>query len=151
MMMALLRSVKLGLLGMIPNLLPVVLTLGLMGLVGINLDVGTVMIASISLGLVVDDSIHLLNRVQQGMAAAGGDVDRSLRAAIRSVGRPILVTSLVLAMGFWTLLFASFRPNIFFGLLSGVTIATALVADLVLLPAVIRLVRPRLGGGRALT
>ena len=144
MMIGLLRSLRLGLFGMIPNLVPVLLTLGFMGFAAIRLDIGTVMIASVALGLVVDDSIHLLARVQRELPGAGHDLALALERAIQTVGRPILATSLVLTLGFWTLLFASFTPNIYFGFLAGVTIFTALIADLVFLPAALRLVRPRL-------
>jgi hypothetical protein len=143
MMMALLRSVRLGLLGMIPNLGPVLVTLGWMGWAGIRLDIGTVMIASVVLGLVVDDSIHLLARFQR-LVEQGVALDAAVDQALIGVGRPIVVTSLVLVAGFWTLLFASFQPNIYFGLLSGLAILTALIADLMLLPALLHLVRPRI-------
>lgn len=144
MMMLVLGSVRLGLLGMIPNLGPIVLTLGVMGAAGIRLDIGTVMIASVVLGLVVDDSIHLLARIQRNLKSPGTDLGSAVDASVREVGRPILVTSSVLVAGFWSLLFASFQPNIYFGLLAGVTILTALLADLILLPAALRLIRPRL-------
>jgi len=147
MMMLVLRSVRLGVFGMIPNLVPILITLGVMGVAGIRLDIGTVMIASVVLGLVVDDSIHLLARIQRNLAASGAELGEAVDTSIREVGRPILVTSLVLAAGFWSLLFASFQPNIYFGLLAGVTILTALVADLVLLPAILRLFKPRLRSG----
>jgi len=144
MMIGLLRSVRLGLFGMIPNLVPVLLTLGFMGFAQIRLDIGTVMIASVALGLVVDASIHLLARLQRELPLVDHDMSRALARAIQTSGRPILATGLVLTLGFWTLLFASFSPNIYFGFLSGVTIFTSLIADLVFLPAALRIVRPRL-------
>ena len=143
MMIGLLRSLRLGLFGMIPNLVPVLLTLGFMGFAQIRLDIGTVMIASVALGLVVDASIHLLARVQRELPRVEFDMSRALARAIQTSGRPILATGLVLTLGFWTLLFASFRPNVYFGFLSGVTIFTSLIADLVFLPAALRIVRPR--------
>ncbi len=148
MMMLVLGSVRLGALGMIPNLAPIAVTLGVMGVAGIRLDIGTVMIASVVLGLVVDDSIHLLARIQRNLGSSQVDLGAVVDASVREVGRPILVTSAVLVAGFWSLLFASFQPNIYFGLLAGVTILMALLADLILLPAILRLVRPRLVAGR---
>ena len=145
LMILLLRSFRLGLLGMVPNLAPVLLTLGVMGFAAIRLDIATVMIASVVLGLVVDDSIHLLARLQRELPAVGGDSALAVDRALATVGRPILITSLVLILGFWTLLFASFQPNIHFGLLSGAAVLAALVADLVVVPAALRVFRPRLG------
>ena len=142
MMALMLRSFKLGLLAMIPNFLPVLLTLGIMGAVGFHLDVGTVTVASIVLGLVVDDTIHFLHRFKEEVRRRR-DSTEAIRAAIDSVGRPIVSTSIVLALGFWVLCLASFRPNIHFGLLSGIAILMALFADLVVLPAAITLLRPK--------
>ena len=144
MMALMLRSWRLGLFAMIPNLLPVVLTLGIMVAAGINLDVGTVTVASIILGLVVDDTIHFLHRFKEEIPRHK-DSAAAVQAAIRTVGKPIVSTSLVLALGFWVLCLASFRPNIHFGLLAGIAILMAVVADLVVLPAAIALVKPKLG------
>jgi predicted RND superfamily exporter protein len=130
-----LRSLRLGLLAMIPNMLPILLTMGLMPLFDIHLDVGTVMIAGIALGLVVDDSIHFLSRlkVEEGRTP---DVRDAIEAAIIETGRPIIFTSLVLSLGFLIFVFASFNPIIHFGILSALVIMLALVFDLVVLPAI---------------
>jgi predicted RND superfamily exporter protein len=130
-----LRSLRLGLLAMIPNMLPILLTMGLMPLFDIHLDVGTVMIAGIALGLVVDDSIHFLSRlkVEEGRTP---DVRDAIEAAIIETGRPIIFTSIVLSLGFLIFVFASFNPIIHFGILSALVIMLALVFDLVVLPAI---------------
>lgn len=130
-----LRSIRLGLLAMIPNVLPVLFTLALMVPLGIPLDVGTIMIAGVALGLVVDDSIHFLSRLQQERGR-GTHTAGAIHEAMGRAGRPIVYTSFVLALGFLVLSFASFNPVIHFGLLSAVVIALALVFDLVVLPAI---------------
>ena len=137
-----LRSLTLGLFAMIPNVLPVLLTMGIMGVAGIHLDVGTVTIASIILGLVVDDSIHFLYRIREELPRCR-DTAEAILVSIRSVGKPIFSTSVILALGFWVLCLASFKPNINFGLLSGTAIVLALLADLIVLPAAIILLKPR--------
>jgi predicted RND superfamily exporter protein len=133
------RSWRLGLLAMIPNFLPVLFVVGLMPVLGIALDVGTVMIASVALGLIVDDTIHFLYRFKVE-AGRTGDVRSAIARAIQTAGRPIIYTSVVLALGFVVLVFASFNPVIHFGILATIVILLALAFDLVVLPAVMGLV-----------
>lgn len=141
MMFVLLRSVKLGVFAMIPNLVPIVLGLGFMALMGIGLDPGTVMIGSIALGLVVDDTVHFLVQLRrQRRIGGGGAVVRSMRAS----GQPIIITSIVLVAGFCVSTLGSFNPNVNFGLISAVVIVLALAADLVMLPAALKVLRPKL-------
>jgi len=133
-MMVLLRSVKMGLLAIIPNILPILFTLALMPFLDIALDVGTVMIAGVALGLVVDDTIHLLSRLQREMKS-GSTNHQAIAAAILGTGRPIIFTSVILTLGFAVLILASFNPVIHFGILCSVVIFLAAVFDLVVLPA----------------
>ena len=135
MMFVLLRSVKLGLLAMIPNGLPILFGLGFMTLAGIPLDPGTIMIGSMALGLVVDDTVHFLVRLRRSLADA--PMPAAIERTMSQTGRPIIVTSVVLALGFATLGFGSFTPNVAFGVVSAVVILCALLADLLLLPAVL--------------
>ncbi len=130
-----LRSVRLGLLAMIPNLLPILFTMALMPLLGISLDVGTTMIASIALGLVVDDTIHFLSRLKIERNRTK-NTREAIANAMKTVGRPIVFTSIVLSLGFLTLVLASFSPLINFGLLAGIVILLALFFDLMVLPAI---------------
>ena len=131
------RSVKRLLLAVPANLLPVLLTLGLMGLVGIPLDVATITIAGILFGLVVDDTVHLLYPT--------GDQARplcdSLKGAVRLRGGSLFVTTAVLAAGFLVFGLAGVRSVAWFGLLISFALISALVADLMLLPAIARLGR----------
>ncbi|MFC1611546.1 RND family transporter [Myxococcota bacterium] len=143
MLMLLLRSIKLGLFSMIPNILPVVLGLALMGTVGIDLDPGTIMIGAIALGLVVDDSVHFLVRLRRHIAG-GSTLEAAIHNALQDAGRPIIITSLLLAGGFAILVIGSFSPNIHFGIVTAWVVMVALIADLVLLPAALLVIRPRL-------
>lgn len=140
------RSVKIGIWAMVPNGLPIVMVLGVMGWLGVMLDVATVMVASIMLGLVVDDTTHYLARYRLEWRSLTReqrlDPAEREKAAVRTgvgTGRAITTTSLILACGFWVSLFASFQPNINFGLMGGAATIIAMVCDLVALPAVIQL------------
>jgi len=139
-MMILLRSVKMGLLAIIPNFLPILFTLALMPFLNIALDVGTVMIAGVALGLVVDDTIHFLSRLQREMKT-GAPIREAIATAILGTGRPIIFTSVILTLGFAVLILASFNPVIHFGILCSVVIFLAVVFDLVVLPAFLGFLR----------
>ena len=128
----LLRSARLTLVSFVPNVMPIVWTGGLMGYCGIDLSTGTAMIASSVLGLVVDDTIHYLTRYARVYA---GDAKAAIRRATTEVGAPLVMNNLVLVLGFWVGCFGSFKPTIYFSLLSGVTMITALVCDLFVTPA----------------
>jgi len=143
MMMGLLRSWRLGLFAMLPNLIPVIFGLGAMPLLGISLNPGTIMIGAIALGLVVDDTVHFLVALQRQLSAHS-NLDDCIEHTIREAGRPIVITSIILIAGFAVLTFGSFNPNIQFGAVSALVIGFALLADLLLLPAVLRLIRPRI-------
>jgi len=130
------RSLRTGLLAMIPNVVPCLVVYGGLALAGRPVSVATAMISSVLLGLIVDDTIHLLHRFRQarerGLARPAA-VERALDHA----GRPVVVTSLVLAGGFACSLLGRLETSREFGLLAAVTILVALVADLVLLPALL--------------
>ncbi|MBN2798439.1 MAG: MMPL family transporter [Deltaproteobacteria bacterium] len=138
-----LRSVRLSLLAVPPNLLPVVVSLGLMGALGIRLDVATVTIAALVLGLVVDDTTHFLFRYREEVRA-GRSPEEAVARTLDSAGVAMLVTTVVLVLGFSILAIATVRSVAYFGLLVAVAAGTALVADVLLLPALLVLVRPRL-------
>jgi uncharacterized protein len=138
-----LRSARLGMFSMIPNLLPIGVVLGLMGWTGIRLDPGTTMIAAVALGLVVDDTLHFLHQFKDKMHE-GADIHDATRDTLLVTGRAIAMTSVILCGAFWLLLFASFIPNIYFGLLCGMAIALALVANLVVLTAALAFFKPKI-------
>jgi predicted RND superfamily exporter protein len=141
MMCLLFRSVKLGLLAMIPNVSPVVLTLGMMGWLGVHLDYIRLLIAPVAIGIAVDDTIHLVTRYRHEFQSCR-DYRRALLASMTSVGRALLVTSVVLVLGFLVFRFSVMDSQASFGLLLAVTIAVALVANFFLMPALILTFRP---------
>jgi predicted RND superfamily exporter protein len=121
---------------MVPTLFPVLVTLGVMGLAGVYLDMGTAMIAAVVLGLAIDDTVHLLTQYRRRLAA-GQAPAQAIRDAALHVGRAVVTTSLALALGFFVLTLSSWESVASFGFLSGIAILVALVANLVILPAVI--------------
>ncbi len=141
MMFFVFRSVSLGLISIVPNILPVLINFGLMGWSGVRLDSATSMIAAIGIGIVVDDTIHFLHAFKERMKA-GDDHARAVRAAVTLKGRPIIVTSLVLFFGFGVLGLSRFVPTSCFGGLSALLMLNALIADLLVLPALLLWARP---------
>ncbi|HEY8152549.1 MAG TPA: MMPL family transporter, partial [Myxococcota bacterium] len=131
-----LRSLSWALAAMLPTLFPVVVTLGAMGLAGIYLDMGTAMIAAVVLGIAIDDAVHLLTQYRRRLSA-GLQPDDAIRASVLHVGRAVVTDSLALSLGFFVLTLSSWESVASFGFLSGIAILIALVADLVILPAVI--------------
>jgi predicted RND superfamily exporter protein len=141
LMVVFLRSWRLGLFAMIPNLLPVLMGLGTMALLGISLNPGTIMIGAIALGLVVDDTVYFLVTLRRKLGG-GSNLEEAIADTVQTAGRPIIITSLILIIGFGVLSFGSFNPNIQFGIVSALVIGFALLCDLLLLPAVLKIVKP---------
>jgi len=127
-------SVKVGLIAMLPNCYPILMNFGIMGWLGIKLSMATSLIASIAIGLAVDDTIHYLHRYNLEFKK-DLDKDRALRDTIRQVGKPMAMTSLTISIGFLVLMFSQFKPTAIFGLLMVITMSTALIGDLVILPS----------------
>ena len=136
------RSPRLVILAIPANLLPVFVTLGAMGAVGIRLDVATVTIAAIVLGLVVDDTTQFLYRYRE-MARRHDDVSEVVIETVRSVGRPMLITTIILAGGFSVLALAAIKSVAYFGVLLAIALISAVLVDLVLLPALLVLIDRR--------
>ncbi len=132
-----LRSVRLGLAAMVPNLIPVLVTLGFMGWIGLDLSGQTAIIGCIGIGIAVDDTIHFLHRFHRELRRNGGDRRLAVQATIHSTGRAITFTSLVLLAGFSVLLLSAFVQYTLFGVLCGVTMISALLGDLFLLPVIL--------------
>ena len=131
-----LRSWKLAAIGMIPNLFPMVACLGMMGCLGIPINMATSMILAISLGIAVDDTVHYLWRFRRELQV-DGDVAAAIGRSHRSVGLACVFTTMVITGGFWVLCFSRFLPTAYFGVLIGLTMFVALAADLILLPALL--------------
>ena len=144
MMIALMGSIKLGLISMIPNLLPIFISMGMMGYLGMPLDMFTMLIGSISIGLVVDDTIHFMHNFRR-YHLNSGNVNQAVRETLQSTGRAIVVTTIVLCFGFFIFMAASMENLFRFGLITGITIFLALLADLFLAPALMKLLYDRNG------
>ncbi len=137
-----LRSLRLGMLAMVPNMVPIVVVLGLMGWTGIPLDPGTAMTAAVAIGLVVDDTVHFLHHLRERLDA-GDDIPTATELTLVRAGRAAAMAAVILTAAFLVQTTASFKPNIYFGLLSGVTVLLAAAAELVLLPACLAAVPER--------
>jgi predicted RND superfamily exporter protein len=142
MMVLLIGSLRLGLLSMIPNLAPILLTLGVMGWMGLPIDFFTLMIGGIAIGLAVDDTIHFMHNFRRYFSRSG-DVVEAVRETLSTTGQAMLFTSLVLSTGFAGFAFANLTVLVSFGLLTGLTILVAFLADLFLAPALMALVAGR--------
>jgi predicted RND superfamily exporter protein len=148
LMIVLIGSFKIGLVSMIPNLTPIVIVLGVMGWLGVPLDAFTLLIGSIAIGLAVDDTIHFMHNFRRYYERSG-EVIVAVRETLASTGQALLFTSLVLSTGFFIFTFASLNNLFFFGLLTGLTILLAFLADLILAPALMALVVGRHAGSSA--
>ena len=150
MMMLLIGSLRLGLLSMVINFSSILITMGLiMGFAGIPLDAFTLLIGGIALGLAVDDTIHFFHNFRRYYGESG-DVREAVRQTLLTAGRAMLFTTLVLVTGFWMFMLATMNNVFNFGLLTGVTLILALLADFLLAPALLVLVT-RTSYGRTLT
>lgn len=129
-------SLRIGLLSLIPNIIPIVILFGIMGFAGIPLNISTTLIAAMAIGIAIDDTIHYLGTFS-GELRRTGDQTRAMINATRSVGVPMVVTSVALAAGFLVLTLSNFAPVRDFGLLSAVTMVVALFSDLIITPAVL--------------
>ncbi len=139
MMTIVFRSLKLGLISVLPNTIPLLLTFGYMGMRDIDLNTTTIITFAISLGLAVDDTIHFLARFQEERSH-GNSVADSIVSTYHGAGRAILLTSAMLLVGLAILLFSDFVPTRYFGMLTSITILGAVIGDLVLLPPLLYLV-----------
>ncbi|MEH6584994.1 MAG: MMPL family transporter [Halioglobus sp.] len=146
MFLLLFRSVSLALIALTPNVLAAGLVLGVMGLLGIPLDIMTITIAAIVVGIGVDDCIHYVHRYMREFA-----VDGNYRAAMHrchsSIGRAMYYTTLTVVVGFCTLTLSNFNPSIYFGLLTVLAMIAAVLGALLLLPQMIIIFKP-LGPGQ---
>lgn len=141
MFIILFRSVNLATLAIVPNMLAACLVLGVMGWRGIPLDMMTITIASITIGIAVDDTIHYIHRFKREFEL-DHDYSATLDRCHGSIGRAIYYTSIIVTAGFSILALSDFSPTIYFGLLTGLAMLVALLFNLTLLPALIVLFKP---------
>lgn len=132
------RSIGLGVAAMVPNAAPIVIVLGAMGWLGLEINIATAMMASVSMGLSVDFSIHYLYRFRREYLTDGDFFD-ALANAHRSVGRAMVVSNLALIAGFLALTLSALIPSVHFGLMVSVTMLGGLIGNLAVLPLLLRL------------
>lgn len=132
-----LRSVKFGLVSLIPNLAPAFVAFGLWGMLVGQAGLGLSVVVSLTLGIVVDDTIHFMIRYLRGRREQGKDASGAIRYAFNTVGPALFMTSFILIAGFLVLTLSGYRMNAEMGLLSAITIGIALCLDFLLLPAVL--------------
>lgn len=141
MFVILFRSFYLAVIAAIPNALPVAMVLGTMGWLGISLDMMTITIASITIGIAVDDTIHYVHRFQREFKK-----DRNYMATVyrchRSIGRAMFYTSVTITIGFSILVLSNFIPSIYFGIFTGFAMIVALLANITLLPRLLIFLKP---------
>lgn len=130
------RSFKYGLIALIPSIVPVILTGGLISLAGISLDLGTMIVGAMTIGIAVDDSIHLMSRYLQ-RRRRGDPVFDAIRSAMTTSGKAVILTSIILVSGFSVMLMGSFISYIYVGLFSAMIMVFALIGDLLFMPALL--------------
>jgi len=141
MFVVLFRSVILSLIALIPNLLAAGIVLGVMGLAGIPLDIMTITIAAITVGMGVDHAIHYITRFGIEFRRSG-DYLESIRASHQTIGRALLYTAIIIIFGFSVLTLSNFIPSIYFGLLASLAMVAATILSLMLLPRLLVLIKP---------
>ena len=135
------RSLKLGLISMIPTLIPIAMTLGLMGLLHISLNFATAPMAAIALGLAIDDTIHFLSRFRIEFRKEPNYAG-AIQKTLQSVGKPIMITSIILVCGFSIFLFSNFHLTRNMGVLISFSVVSAIMGDLILLPVLLYMFKP---------
>jgi predicted RND superfamily exporter protein len=139
MMMILLGSVKIGLVSMVPNVLPVVMTLGFMSMTGMPLDMFTMLVGAIVIGLSVDDTVHYFHNFAK-YHHQGYSTEEAVKKTMLGTGRALVATTVVLSLGFYVYAFASLTNLINFGILTGGAITIALISNIILGPALLTLI-----------
>ncbi len=129
-----LRSVRLGLISLVPNVIPAAMGFGIWGLYSGEINLGLSVVASMSLGIIVDDTVHFLSKYQHARNI-GKTAEDAVRYAFHSVGRALVITTMVLTIGFIILALSNFRLNSDMGLLTGIILVVALAVDFLFLPA----------------
>ena len=141
MFIILFRNIKLSLIGVVPNFIAAFFILGIIGLLGIPLDMMTITIAAITIGIAVDNSIHYIYRFKEEFTKLK-DYNKTLKTCHSTVGVAILNTSITIVFGFSILVLSKFIPTIYFGMFTGLAMLLAMISVLTLLPALILVVKP---------
>mgnify|MGYP003308461512 CR=1 FL=1 len=141
MFVVLFRNIKLSLIGVVPNFIAAFFILGIIGLLEIPLDMMTITIAAITIGIAVDNSIHYIYRFKEEFNKLK-DYNKTLKTCHSTVGVAILNTSITIVFGFSILVLSKFIPTIYFGMFTGLAMLLAMISVLTLLPALILIVKP---------
>ena len=141
MFFILFRNIKLSLIGVVPNFIAAFFILGIIGLLGIPLDMMTITIAAITIGIAVDNSIHYIYRFKEEFKNLN-DYNKTVNLCHSTVGKAILNTSITIVFGFSILILSKFIPTIYFGIFTGIAMLLAMISVLTLLPSLILLIKP---------
>ena len=141
MFLILFRNLKLSLIGIVPNFIAAFFILGLIGLLEIPLDMMTITIAAITIGIAVDNSIHYIYRFKEEFSKIK-DYNKTLKLCHSTVGKAILNTSITIVFGFSILVMSNFIPTIYFGVFTGIAMLLAMISVLTLLPALLLKIKP---------
>lgn len=132
-----LRNLKLGIISLVPNLVPAIMTFGIWSIFVGTVDVASSIVTATSLGIIVDATMHFLSKYQRAIREKNLGEEDAVRYAFSTVGVALMVTAVVLIAGFAVLTFSTFRLNANMGQLTAIAIAAALFADFLLLPALL--------------
>ena len=141
MFVILFRNIKLSLIGVVPNFIAAFFILGIIGLLNIPLDMMTITIAAITIGIAVDNSIHYIYRFKEEFNNLN-DYNKTIDICHSTVGKAILNTSITIVFGFSILVLSNFIPTIYFGIFTGIAMLLAMISVLTLLPSLILLIKP---------
>ncbi len=141
MFLILFRNLKISILGVVPNFIAAFFILGIIGIMGIPLDMMTITIAAITIGIAVDNSIHYIYRFKEEYAELK-DYKKTIKLCHSTVGVAILNTSITIVFGFSILVFSNFIPTIYFGIFTGIAMLLAMISVLTLLPSLILITKP---------
>jgi hypothetical protein len=149
LMVLLIGRLRIGLLSMVPNLTPIIIILGIMGWFKIPMNLFTMLVGNIAIGLAVDDTIHFMHNFRRYFEESN-DATAAVMETLHTTGRAMLVTSCVLSVGFFIFMFATMNNLFHFGLLTGLTIILALLSDYFIAPALMVVVnsKKQVKGGR---
>ncbi len=137
------RSISIALIAVAPNIMPSLVILGLMGLVGIPLDIMTITIAAIAIGIGIDNAIHYISRFKTELLL-DGDYTSSIYRAHNSIGVSMFYTAASVAIGFLVLILSNFIPSIYFGIFMAIAMLSAVIVNLTLLPKLLIIFKPRM-------
>jgi len=141
MLLILFRSIVLAIIGTAPNIFTALLIIGIMGIMRIPLDIMTITIAAITIGIGVDFAIHYIHRFKKEITL-GADYPQAIKTVQLTVGKALYYTSITITLGFIILVTSSFKPSIYFGLLTSIAMIVSLLATFTIIPILIHWWRP---------